>query len=243
MSEVSGPAVDVPLKTKTSDLPVRTASAVVMLAVSGGALWLGGTVLDIFIGAVALLALLEAVVLIRKATPSASYQLVGMLVALAYVGLAAAVLISGATFDVVLILAVVMGTDVGAYFSGRAIGGPKIAPSISPSKTWAGLAGGIVGALLGMYVVLGWLAYQFWRDFGQSEGFVFDLSEFLGLVPIAAGLAVAAQAGDFLESWLKRQAGVKDSSRLIPGHGGVLDRVDGMLPVVLAVGFYGWLNP
>jgi phosphatidate cytidylyltransferase len=106
-------------------------------------------------------------------------------------------------------LGLVWATDIGAYFAGRAIGGPKLAPRISPSKTWSGLAGGVAAAL----------------------AFGFLLNALAGLpVRLAAAsglLAVAAQGGDLFESWIKRRAGVKDSGTLLPGHGGVLDRLDG----------------
>ena len=110
-------------------------------------------------------------------------------------------------------LALVWATDIGAYFAGRAIGGPRLAPRISPSKTWAGLGGGVLAAL-----VVGFLLHRF------------------GNLPIqlaaASGLlAVAAQLGDLLESAMKRRAGVKDSGTLLPGHGGVLDRLDGVVAV------------
>lgn len=114
-------------------------------------------------------------------------------------------------------LVVVWATDIGAFFAGRAIGGPKIAPSISPSKTWAGLAGGMVGALI----------------FGAAVAFAFGFGT--PFLIAGAPLAVAAQAGDFFESWLKRRSGVKDSGTLLPGHGGVLDRLDGVVPVALLV--------
>jgi phosphatidate cytidylyltransferase len=127
---------------------------------------------------------------------------------------------------VLFLLLAVVATDVGAYFSGRTIGGPKIAPRISPSKTWAGLIGGAV--LAGAVLVAAFLlqltdgSYRVWA---------------VAVFAIGAGIAVVAQIGDFFESWMKRRAGVKDSSRLIPGHGGVFDRVDGLLAVcfVLAV--------
>ncbi len=123
-------------------------------------------------------------------------------------------------------LGVVWATDIGAYFAGRAIGGPKIAPSISPSKTWAGLCGGVL-----LSMVLGW-AMNRWA--GLPAG-----------LALASGiLAIVAQVGDFFESWLKRRAGVKDSGTLLPGHGGVLDRLDGVVtaaPVaVLFVAFAGF---
>lgn len=110
---------------------------------------------------------------------------------------------------------VTWSTDTFAYFAGRSIGGPKLAPRISPSKTWSGLIGGLVGAeLLGALV-------SYWLDLGSPFLFI---GGFMGLI---------AQAGDLFESWLKRRAGVKDSGSLLPGHGGALDRLDGFLPVVL----------
>jgi phosphatidate cytidylyltransferase len=135
-------------------------------------------------------------------------------------------------------MGLVWATDILAYFAGRAIGGPKIWPAISPSKTWAGLLGGMAGAAL--WVVLWVVAIE-----GGIAGPRFQLGlslsgGSLGLAALlGAALAVTAQAGDFFDSWLKRRAGVKDSSRLIPGHGGVFDRIDGMLPVAIAVGAIG----
>ena len=127
-----------------------------------------------------------------------------------------------------LTLVTVWATDIFAYFSGRAIGGPKLAPAISPNKTWAGLIGGMVGSALTI-----WLLYMF------LDGRI-DVPPVpvLWLVALAPVLAVVAQAGDFYESWLKRRVGVKDSGNLLPGHGGILDRLDGLVPVavVAAVG-------
>ncbi|MDB5525231.1 MAG: cytidylyltransferase family protein [Rhizobium sp.] len=111
------------------------------------------------------------------------------------------------------IFAIVWATDIFAYFTGRAIGGPKLAPPISPGKTWSGAIGGtIAGVICGMLVI--YLA-------GESVGF--------GLAVVTAVLSIGSQIGDLFESWIKRRFGVKDSSRLIPGHGGVLDRVDGLV--------------
>src|SRR5690606_3792972 len=138
----------------------------------------------------------------------------------------------------IVTLATVICTDVGAYFTGRAVGGPKIATSISPSKTWAGLIGGMIAAGLWMALAVGVVGATVGALAPSPDVAVKPLHLVIGAA-IGAGLAVAAQAGDFLESWLKRKAGVKDSSRLIPGHGGVLDRIDGLLPVALIVGFIG----
>ena len=107
---------------------------------------------------------------------------------------------------------VVVATDVFAYLTGRSVGGPKLAPRISPGKTWSGLAGGAGGAL-----VLGG-AFAFMVGWGWLQGGLFALV-----------LALVAQSGDLFESFIKRRAGVKDSGHLIPGHGGLLDRLDGYL--------------
>ncbi|MCM8731441.1 phosphatidate cytidylyltransferase [Hephaestia sp. GCM10023244] len=110
-------------------------------------------------------------------------------------------------------LALVWATDIGAYAAGRAIGGPKLAPAISPNKTWAGLGGGVLAAaLLGITL-------------HYSHGLP------LRLTLASPLLGVVAQGGDLFESWLKRRAGVKDSGAILPGHGGVLDRLDGLVPV------------
>ena len=120
--------------------------------------------------------------------------------------------------------------DILAYFSGRAIGGPKLAPAISPNKTWAGLIGGMAGSALTIWLVYGLLD-------GRIEVPPVPVPV-LWLVALAPVLAVVAQAGDFYESWLKRRVGVKDSGNLLPGHGGIMDRLDGLVPVavVAAIG-------
>ena len=110
-------------------------------------------------------------------------------------------------------LALVWMCDIGAYFAGRKIGGPKLAPAVSPNKTWAGLIGGVVLA-----TVFAWVLH--WQ-YGLA----------LRLTLATPVLAVIAQGGDLFESWLKRRAGMKDSGTLFPGHGGVLDRLDGLVPV------------
>ena len=110
-------------------------------------------------------------------------------------------------------LALVWATDIGAYFAGRAIGGPKLWPSVSPNKTWAGLIGGVIAASL-LALALHLLA-------GLP----------LRLTLATPLLAALAQGGDLYESALKRRAGVKDSGTLLPGHGGVMDRLDGLVPV------------
>lgn len=123
---------------------------------------------------------------------------------------------------VLWVLLVVWATDIGAYAFGRWIGGPKIAPKISPNKTWAGLLGGMGCAAL---------CAAFFH-FGNADVFP------RWVVAAGALFAIISQAGDFLESGVKRRFGVKDSGSIIPGHGGVFDRLDGM---VMAVPFWAAL--
>jgi phosphatidate cytidylyltransferase len=225
----------VPYAVRTSDLPVRIASAAVMLLLAGAAFAFGGQVLDTFIVVVALACFVEFILLVAGATASVSYRLAAIIAGALYVGLAAGILVGAGDFLIVLVIGATVFTDTFAYFTGRSLGGPKIAPRISPSKTWAGLFGGMAGAAL--WVVL-WVVAIEGNVLGPrfELGFALDGGNLGTAALLGAGLAVLAQAGDFFESWLKRRAGVKDSSRLIPGHGGVFDRVDGMLPVAITVG-------
>jgi phosphatidate cytidylyltransferase len=117
------------------------------------------------------------------------------------------------------VLAVVWATDIGAYAVGRTLGGPHLAPRWSPHKTWAGLAGGVLCAALAGWITTAWLG----------------ISPVVPLVLVSAGLAIVEQFGDLAESAAKRRFGVKDSSGLIPGHGGLLDRLDGLLAVIPVV--------
>lgn len=116
----------------------------------------------------------------------------------------------------------VWACDIGAYTAGRLIGGPKMAPKVSPNKTWSGLIGGCVAAVAAVMLYDAWLGTR--TGSPVIEHFSYFFQFLLGLL-----LAVAGQLGDLLESHMKRQAGVKDSGNLIPGHGGVLDRVDALL--------------
>jgi phosphatidate cytidylyltransferase len=117
------------------------------------------------------------------------------------------------------VLALVWATDIGAYAIGRTVGGPRLAPRWSPRKTWSGLLGGIVCA-----AAVGW-----------ASAALLGIFPALPLILVSAGLAIVEQFGDLAESVAKRRFGVKDTSGLIPGHGGLLDRLDGLLAVVPAV--------
>ncbi|HKR92490.1 phosphatidate cytidylyltransferase [Novosphingobium sp.] len=238
-----------------SDLGLRTISATVMLAVAGAALWFGGAVWIAFVCAVAVVVLWEWTRLARQGTGNPAERGFWNFAGMIYVGASAAMLLflRNPVFTLaplLTVLAAVIAVDVGAYFTGRALGGPKIAPSISPSKTWSGLLGGVLGATLAL---LG--AARLWQEGAiwlTAAGMAADKAACFGLQPcwylqarpiplfatcLLTGLlvAVCAQAGDFFESWMKRRAGVKDSGSLIPGHGGVFDRVDGLLAVLFVL--------
>ncbi|MEN9683682.1 MAG: hypothetical protein RLZZ427_1433 [Pseudomonadota bacterium] len=236
---------DAEVKAKSSDLPVRTASAVVMVAVAGSALWLGGWLWLALVAAIALGVLWEWWGLVRGFAPHALARLRWMAAGLLYVGVAALRLaalrvVPGPGRGMVLpIVLAVIATDIGAYFAGRTFGGPKIAPKVSPSKTWSGLIGGILGAGVSLILSLGGQCDAFdaprplWSECLLRTVSSHDLWT---LLIAGAVIAIVAQAGDFFESWMKRRAGVKDSGHLIPGHGGLFDRVDGLLAVCFVLG-------
>jgi phosphatidate cytidylyltransferase len=124
-----------------------------------------------------------------------------------------------------LVLLVVWVTDIGGYFAGRGIGGPKLWPRVSPKKTWAGAIGGFVASLA---VAAGFAA--------------FGLGKVVPLLSVSAILSIASQLGDLFESAVKRRFGVKDSSQIIPGHGGLLDRLDGYVAAVVLAAVFGFLR-
>jgi phosphatidate cytidylyltransferase len=228
-----------------SDLPVRLVSAAVMLALLLAALIAGHRVLDAFIVLVALVAFGEFVRLVLKATPNVLLRLAAIVAGAGYFGLAAQIMVGAGSFLLILVIGITIATDTGAYFTGRAIGGPKIAPRISPSKTWAGLAGGMAASAAWVFLWAKAIDAQLpWIDPPFEISLNMSLANTAGGIALGALMAVVAQAGDFFESWLKRRAGVKDSSRLSPGHGGVFDRIDGLIPVVLVAGpIAAWMAP
>jgi phosphatidate cytidylyltransferase len=125
----------------------------------------------------------------------------------------------------ILILLVVWVTDIGGYFAGRGIGGPKLWPRVSPKKTWAGAIGGFVASL------------------AVAAGFaVICLGKTGPMLLLGAVLSIASQLGDLFESAVKRRFGVKDSSHIIPGHGGLLDRLDGFVAAIVLAAIFGFLR-
>ena len=198
-----------------SDLALRTLSGVTLILIALGAAFLGGYTFAVLAAAAAVLMFAEW----RKITAGWGFgwTVAGFIYAL----LPALALLwirdrADQGFEMLIwVFIVTWSTDIGAYFAGRAIGGPKLAPAISPNKTIAGLVGGIVSAGLAGFA---WARVTHLPDI---------------LIWVAPTLAVAAQIGDLFESWMKRRAGVKDSGTWLPGHGGALDRLDGLVPVAV----------
>ena len=198
-----------------NELLVRTISGALMIALALAAAAAGGYVFAVFVALAATAIYYEWTRLVRGWGFSWNVAgfIYGLLPALALLW------IRDRSDDKLALLLwvfiVTWATDIGAYFVGRALGRRKLAPSISPGKTVEGLLGGAaIAAILGA----AWAAFT-----GLNP------SLFL-LAPL---FAFAAQAGDLFESWMKRQAGVKDSGNWLPGHGGVLDRLDGLVPVAI----------
>jgi phosphatidate cytidylyltransferase len=127
---------------------------------------------------------------------------------------------------IVFLFAVVWATDIVAYFTGRAVGGPKLAPRMSPNKTWTGALGGACGAVIAAATVAAAAKPGHWT----------------ALILVGVGLSVASQAGDLFESVVKRRYGAKDTGRLIPGHGGLMDRLDGFIAAALVAAILGLLR-
>lgn len=242
---------------KWDDLAVRMGSGAVMVAVGIFGIWAGGHVFHALISMICGAMVWELVRMLQPQSPRlatvlgvlagsvlmlASYLPLGaalpLLIAPAFVGLSqmdqkrtrfmtysVATLLAGigmialrddfgVAWMVWLVLIVVV-TDVAGYFAGRMIGGPKFWPRVSPKKTWSGTVAGWIGAA------------------GVGAWYAANMGGGANVIGISVALSMASQLGDIAESAMKRQAGVKDSSSLIPGHGGVLDRFDGMLGAAL----------
>lgn len=224
-----------------SDLPVRLASAIVMLVIASAALWLGGWFWTVFVALIACGVVWEWNKLIERFGMSGLGETLWFFAGVVYVGGAATAVMAVRNgrqvlpldptqygygpFEVLMVfLLPIVAVDVGAYFAGRAIGGPKIAPRISPAKTWAGLIGGaLLAGIVAIVIEV--------TDIGPAAVSGYTMMGIVSALVGGALIAVIAQAGDFFESWMKRRAGVKDAGALIPGHGGLFDRLDGFIAV------------
>ncbi len=204
-----------------SNLQLRIISALVMLPFVVGAVFMGGMPFMVFTGVIFVLAVYEWVRLSLKTQSKVGFLLFGLI----YLPLCFYEFyylrtgFSDGLYLVISMLLVIWSADIGAYFVGRKFGSHKMAPTMSPNKSWEGLAGAMFFSALMMIVLM---KYVFTSDSSPS---------LLILALTGAVLGYVGQAGDLLESFLKRKAGEKDSSKLIPGHGGVLDRVDSILLV------------
>jgi len=209
-----------------SELLKRTLAGAVMIAVALAAAVIGGTWFAVLVAAAAAMMFYEWTRMVRGwgfhwLVAGFGYALIPAL-ALLWIRERGAHRLE----LLIWVFIVTWSTDIGAYVAGRTIGGPKLAPSISPNKTWAGLIGGMVAAAL----------------LGGAWTLAFDLPRLMLL--LAPLFAIGAQLGDLFESGLKRRAGVKDSGALLPGHGGVLDRLDGLVVVASLTALFqlaGWL--
>jgi len=198
-----------------NELAVRTLTGVIMIVVALVAAYVGGTVFAWAVAAVATLMFYEWTRITKGWGPG--WYVAGFVYAL----LPALALLwvrerdAHGLYLLIWVFIVTWSTDIGAYFAGRTFGKRKLAPTISPNKTVEGLLGGIASAAL----------------FGGAWTIATGLGT--ALIVLAPVLAVAAQAGDLFESGMKRRAGVKDSGVWLPGHGGALDRLDGLVPVAV----------
>lgn len=202
-----------------SGMGVRVASAAILIPPVLAAVHFGRPWFDILIGLVVVLMAWEW------------FQLVGqrgvwLIFGMIYLVLPSWLLVvlrtdADSGFQIIYwLLFVVWTSDTFAYLVGSIVGGPKLAPGISPNKTWSGLVGALIGGGLA-----GLLAASLWNPAGTG-----------GLIWFSVFLAFVGQMGDLLESAVKRRFGVKDTGRLIPGHGGILDRVDALLAVAVVAG-------
>lgn len=194
------------------------------------ALLLGGWYFAAMMVVAVILGIKEWAAIARRIAPFSVIQFIGGILYLAvcfacftYLRLHS---VEGAALAIGLIITI-WASDSGAYFAGKAIGGPKLAPSISPKKTWAGFAGGMIcsGAFLASYFV--YIAPMI-VDADKYDGLLRQ-GDIIKWAALGAMVTITGQAGDLLESYYKRKADVKDSGTLIPGHGGLLDRIDALL--------------
>jgi phosphatidate cytidylyltransferase len=197
------------------------AVGVIALELIGLALWFGWT------GIAFTAAIVAPTMIAFLATEQREWNVGGFLYAAA--ALMASVLVrldpADGFYALVYPLLIVWVTDIGGYFAGRAFGGPKLAPIISPKKTWAGAIGGVA-----LSIVIALAAT--WLGWGRLVPMLI-----IGIV-----LSVVSQCGDLFESWVKRRFGVKDSSQIIPGHGGLLDRLDGFVAAIVFAAIFGFMR-
>ncbi len=210
--------------TGGDNLSVRLASSLVLAPLALATAWFGGAVFLIFWAGAALIIGWEWIKLVAPARDPLPWRVAGMIYA-AIVFTAPVLLradVNNGFVALVFLFAIVWMTDIMGYVVGRAFGGPKLWPAVSPNKTRSGAIGGMAGAL--------------------AAGIVIAAALSLAVLPIAilsVILSMMAQAGDLFESAIKRRFGAKDTSHLIPGHGGLMDRLDGFITAALVAALIG----
>jgi phosphatidate cytidylyltransferase len=214
----SAPSLRVAPPRRFGGLLLRVASAAVLAPMAFAALWFGFPWIDLLAAVAAPIMVSECIRLTPRRPARRAIAVLyalGALVALLWLRHQPSL----GRETVIWVAICVWATDVGAYFLGKMAGGAKLAPRISPGKTWSGLIGGVC-----------WAAVA-----SAAMGLIFEQGATFMLASIGVAIAIVAQIGDLLESAAKRDAGIKDSGHLIPGHGGLLDRVDGLAAVLVAV--------
>lgn len=215
-------------------LKTRARSAAILAVVVLGGIYLGGIAFSLMMAFAAAIGVVEWLCMTMKEKPA--FRLLTMAFGMLYIGYACGIMIwlrlytHDGLYNTLTMLFIVWASDISAYFTGRAIGGPKLAPLISPKKTWAGFIGSSVGsalvaAILASPPVLG----AFHVD---TVGHM-SMAAYAG---IGFVLAMFGQVGDLFISIFKRRYGVKDTGTLIPGHGGILDRIDALMLVAILFG-------
>ena len=214
---------------------LRFISTIILAPIAIAAIWFGRPYFDAMVLLMGVIALMEWVRVSRAGQGRLTtarrwyWPVIGIL----YVGLCCMSLVylrADATEGLGLVLAffsIIWATDIGAYLVGRTLGGPKLAPKVSPNKTWSGALGGLVCAVLASLGLLIWAT---------------GLPVTAALVGAAASLSIVSQAGDLFESALKRRYQVKDSGGIIPGHGGVMDRFDGLWAAAPVGALFCWVG-
>lgn len=203
----------------------RTISAVILAPLVLGIINQGGIV---FTGLIILLTILMAFewenITARQESNKGQWKLLGVVYILApCLALIYLRNLEHGKLIIFWVISIVWATDTAGYFAGKTIGGPKLMPKVSPKKTWVGLFGGMIAAAA--------VGYAFYTKFD----FLHHNINLNGTVILCGLLAAISQMGDLFESWVKRKFDVKDSGQLIPGHGGILDRVDGIIPVAIII--------
>lgn len=217
----------------TRDLQIRVLSAAVLAPLSVALIIAGGWYFAVFI----FIGLLPALYEWAKMCEDTPRQYMMVVLGAVYIALTFGSYVflrvgfeQGAWLALGIIVCV-WASDIGAYFTGKKLGGPKLAPRISPKKTWAGFAGAVFFCGIAMMVLMGiapYLARFFPTDLGLEAGDVW------AVFAVGCVMGAIGQAGDLLISMLKRRKGAKDAGQLIPGHGGILDRIDSLMLVSLA---------